>query len=335
MVPWRVAALTGVSVAVFLAARDMVGFGDPVPVSSVPYAFHWHLWGFVRLLMLFVAATVAWWGAHRQAARTLACALIGISFNNNWWFYAADDPLLWPSVVLNYLGLGFGLAYFMIFAGTYGQGDWRRIRLYITRLAPYLGGLIGLFGMLWWTSLHPLFNRVFWGGWDLVNVLVIVASFIAVRHANPSERTATTWVLVSFSIAAFGTWLHGVDRQFQGDTEWANIVDTVAQAALPVGLAYGVLRHRALDIDFLINRVVLFSSLTLSLGVLFTLAEVLTHKWVDSLKLVPEGSRIPANVVEILLSMGVVRSYKRLESKVDQIVERWRPATSGTRSETP
>jgi len=80
--------------------------------------------------------------------------------------------------------------------------------------------------------------------------------------------------------------------------------------------------------------VVLFSALTLSLGILFTLAEVLTHKWVESLQLVPKGSRIPENVVEILLSMGVVRSYKRLESKVDQIVERWREASSNARSET-
>src|ERR1700730_16823858 len=101
---WRLFAIVMVAVAVVFAIRDTVGYSDTNPITALPYGFHDRLWGVARILMLSVAATVAWWGSERSQGRIMAAALIGLALNNNWWFYSLDNPLLWPSVALNYLG---------------------------------------------------------------------------------------------------------------------------------------------------------------------------------------------------------------------------------------
>jgi hypothetical protein len=337
-VAWRAFSVLAISIAVLFAIRDALGFSSVSAVSSLPYAFHDHLWGGVRLLMLFVAGTVAWWGAQRGQARILASALIGLSLNNNWWFYSLDDRLLWPSVALNYLGIGFGLSQLLRFAATYGDGDWMNVRRLSNRIAPYIGAFVAIFGTLWWVSALVVespqvsFNHLFWAGWDAVNILVIVSSVIAALKASASDRTRILWVVGSFLIAALGTACHGIDRALQGDTTWANDLDSAAQAAMALGLGYAVLWQRALDIDFVLSRIAVLSLLGGLIAIILAVAQGLTENYVKSLKIGYPG--LVANALELGMTSAVVASYKNIEQFADNLIARWRgsrepPADAG------
>ena len=324
---WRAFAFLAASVAILFAVRDAFGFTDAYAVTDAHYELHDHVWGFVRLLMIAVGATVAWRGVEQPQGRILAGGLIGLSLNNNWWFYAADDPLLWPSGILNYLGVAFGLTQLIRFAASYGTGDWRAVRSTAGRVAPYLGGAIALSGLMWWFSAvvfaspQPVLNTLFWLGWDAANVLIIAASVVAMLTSAPADRSTVVWILGSFSVAALGTAIHSIDRLLEGDTLWANDLDTIAQIALPIGLGYAVLRHHALGVDFVVTRAALFGLLTLVVGACFSVAEGQFSGWVASIHLVRHGSQLPAHVVELGLSIGTAASYKALGGLVDRAMD--------------
>lgn len=119
------------------------------------------------------------------------------------------------------------------------------------------------------------------------------------------------WVAASFSIAAAGTAIHGFDRAIQGDTEWANYLDAVAQLALPLGLGYSVLRLRLLDRDFALTGSVVYGSLTL----LLSFAEVILER--IARLLVPDQAHVAAAAAEFGLSLAVVVSFKSFEKWTD------------------
>jgi hypothetical protein len=327
---WRSSALVVAAIAILFAVRDMFGYKDANPITSASYDLNDHLWGFVRLLMVAVGAMVAWRGTERPQARMLAGALIGLSLNNNWWFYARNDPLLWPSGILNYLGIAFGLTQFIRFAASYGAGDWRAVRKVVKGIAPFLGIAIAVFGLIWWygavvsESPQPLFNMLFWVGWDAANVLIVCTSLVAVFRAAPDDRRNVSWMLGSFSVAALGTAVHGLDRLLQGDTPWANYLDTAAQIALPVGLGYALLRRRALDVDFVVSRAALFGLVTMIVGACFSLAEGEFSSFITSLHLGQTGSQFSAKIAELGVSLVVAVSYKSLDKLVDRVLERFR-----------
>jgi len=319
----RAVAAVTIAVAVALAVRDLVGYHDTFPATSVSYSGYDHLNGFVRLLELALAATLWLKCGDRAAARTLAGALTGLSLNNNWWFYGYDNPLLWVSVTINYLGIGYGVMQFMRFAATYTPNDRRGIRAAIRAFAPFVGSWVALFGTLWWISAlidrrpYHTFNHLFWAGWDVANVFVIVASLVGLASAaNGEERRRMAWVAASFSIAAAGTAIHGFDRAVQGDTDWANWVDAIAQLALPIGLGFPILRMRLLDRDFALSGGLVFGSLTLFLSCGEVILERVTRL------LIPERAHVTAAAAEFGLSLAVVIWFKPFEKWTDSAVER-------------
>jgi hypothetical protein len=325
---WRFFATLAAAVAIFFAVRDALGLADADAVTFVPVTFEDRLWGAVRLLMLAVAAAVAQWGTDRRRALLLAGALIGIALNNNWWwYYSPHDWLFWPSVALNYLGLACGLALFLRFAATYSEADWHGVRRRIAAWAPLIALPVAVFGTAWWVGMfvfgyvQPLFNVLFWYAWDIVNLLVVVTSAIGIARAPAAERRTMAWVAGSFIVGAAGTLLHGLTRSSVGEAGWAYAVDSLAQAAMALGLAYAMIRHRAFGFKFIVGRALFFTVLAGTLSVLFALI----HVFADELVRLGVAAAVPAAVpersAELALSIGVALGVKRLESVLDRLTE--------------
>jgi hypothetical protein len=333
----RALSLLAVSIAVLFAVRDMLGrdptgFPSASAVVGLHYAFYDHLWGAVRLLVLSVAATLVWWAPQRSQARILAGALIGLSLNNNYWFYAADNPLLWPSVALNYLGIAFGLMQLLRFAASYGEGEWMHIRGISKAIAPYVGVYMAILGTLWWTTVlvwqSPNFtlNDRFWYSWDAINVLVITMSLIVVANAKAEDRTRTLWVAASFFIGALGTAIHGATRAVEGDTAWVNTLDSLAQAAMALGLWYAVLWQRAFDLNFVVNRLVAFTIVSVFLSVLIESATALSESVSGSATFGYRG--VLGTGFTLGSTMVVVASFRIIENYTDKCLGRLRGRSS-------
>ncbi len=324
---YRALAVIGTAIAVFFAVRDALGLHDPFAVTSLLPQFHDRAWGCIRILMLSVAAMVAWTGSARAPARYLAAALIGLSLNDNWWFYASDDVLIWPSVALNYLGIGFGEFALMRFAASYGSGDWACVRATVARLAPVVGALIGLFGTLWWRSelvaQNPVaaYNVLFWIFWIAASFCVVAAALVAFLRAPASERYWLGWVCASVSTSAVGIAVHGIVRLIFGESVWVNNLDNLAQAALPIGLGYAILRGKVLELEFAVSRVTLFGLLASISGVLFSTAEELSTKFADALHLTKGTSSSYAGAADFAVSLAIVLSYRSLEQITDSAID--------------
>ena len=313
--PWGVVVAAAIAASIVLAMRDLHGYSSNEPVLWRPYAFYDKLLAFDRLLMLAIAGAVAWKRYDRREARILTIALIGLSLNNNWWFGDRNDAWTWVSAAVNYAGIALGLTEFLRFAALYGEGDWRGVRAMIARAAPFIGAWILFFGTAWWLTVlidplssheYWLLNVAFWLGWDAVNILAIVAALIGVFTVSATERTTMEWVAASFGIAALGTAIHGFDRLVQGDTAWANTIDAVTLAALPLGLGFVIRRHRLLDIQFLVTRGALYSLIGVALYSGFAALHVLA------------SDRLGA--VTFAVSFAVVLSIRGLETGLDRLL---------------
>ena len=325
--PWGIVVAAAIAASIVLAMRDLHGYSSDEPVHWLPYVFHDKLRALVRLLMLAIAGAVAWKRYDRREARILTTALVGLSLNNNWWFGDVRDSWTWVSAALNYVGIAVGLTEFLRFAAIYGDADWHGVRAMIARVAPYIGAWILFFGTAWWLSelidpgsLRPysLINVAFWLGWDAVNILAIVAALIGVYAVSAAERTRMQWVAASFGIAAFGTAIHGFDRLVQGDTAWANAIDAVTLAALPIGLGYVIRRHRLLDIQFLVTRGALYSLLGVLLYYGFSALEVFAHERLGEVPLVRNLLQPPIGAFSV--SFALVLGMRGLESRFDRLL---------------
>ncbi len=323
---WRAIVLLGIGISAFLAVHDFLGYKDANPVVDIPTSPYHPFFAVIRILMVAIAATIALTRYDRRDARTLCAALLGLSLNNYWWWYSQTDILFWPVVVLNYVGIALGVSNFVRFASTYGPGDWRGLRKVISWTPPFFFAAMSVSGSLFIvlsltsSSDSPILNQLFWLLWDAANVLIMVASFTAWKQALPSESTSMAIVAVTFAIFTSGTALHGIDRIFQSDTLWANNVDACAQAALPIGLGYVILRHRFLDIRFVINQAIIYALLgSLIVGV-FNLAGKLVNNFIASLNLSAISGAQTRQLTEASASLAVAAALPKLQQWASHLV---------------
>ncbi|MBV8281544.1 MAG: hypothetical protein JO347_05700 [Candidatus Eremiobacteraeota bacterium] len=328
---YQTAALLVTSFSLMLAIRDMLGVHDAEAVASLQPVFHDRLWGAVRVAMLFVGAVVAWWGTEKRPARLLAAALIGLSLNNNWWFLAPQNALLWPSVAMNYIGLGFGLASLLQFVTSLDDPTAIRLRRYTAWLSPLLGTLVAVFGTLWWTSVlvldspRPIFDQLFWLCWDVVNFLLVAISLALCIYSSPEFKARFGLIAASIAVAAAGTAVHGAFRPWLGDTVALNNIDTIAQIALPLGLGYSVLCRNAFGLNFYVRKALLFAIFGTILSFVFAIIEDLFKGWVQSVTATFSG--VP--IVELAVSTAAVMGFKAIEDKTDKFINHFKPEASG------
>jgi hypothetical protein len=116
-------------------------------------------------------------------------------------------------------------------------------------------------------SLHyALFGVVlcFFGG--------IAATVVRYRRAHAHERAQLRWVALGGAVFLGTYMLAFLVRNVLGVPDHsaaADILDPLGQmmfAALPIGIGYAILRHRLYDIDVVINRALVYTTLTLALG---------------------------------------------------------------------
>ncbi len=112
------------------------------------------------------------------------------------------------------------------------------------------------------------------------------------RHASPEQRQQVKWGLVGLAgmVLAFLLWgtIEPVTSPFPGGTPrltWyllGILLTVISVSLLPVTLAYSILRRRLWDIDLIINRAVVYGSLTVTIAVIYLGTVVLLQRIVLS-----------------------------------------------------
>jgi hypothetical protein len=125
--------------------------------------------------------------------------------------------------------------------------------------------------------LPPLYS------WALMGMIVLGAIYAQIHRyhhvSTPTQRQQTKWVLFGFLLWLVLTGILGVPYSIEmslpagSPLPWWSLVSSagwwVALTIVPLSLSIGVLRYRLYDIDIIINRTLVYGSLTATLVALY------------------------------------------------------------------
>jgi hypothetical protein len=106
----------------------------------------------------------------------------------------------------------------------------------------------------------------------ILYVAIAFAVFMRLRRAVGVERQQLKWFAYAVAIFAIGTTLNVINFAIDAPSwlQWAaNAIFTAAGTTIPISIGIAILRYRLYDIDILINRTLVYGSLTVTLVVLY------------------------------------------------------------------
>lgn len=145
--------------------------------------------------------------------------------------------------------------------------------------------------------------------------LITIAFIIAGRTAAPADRKRVNWVAYSVAVGFSGSIVVVIQFAFGRQiAPWENYLG-LTLIAIPVGLGYAIVRHRVVDIGFVVNRAVVFGTLSAIVVAAFMVLE-----WALS-NAAMKISHITSTSLEIALALGLGFSMRTLHSRVDHFVD--------------
>jgi hypothetical protein len=169
-----------------------------------------------------------------------------------------------------------------------------------------------------------------WGTFDVSSSVFYAAiapafAIIAYTEASGEERRRIAWVLAGFvvSAVAYAGFNIGDSNLVTANDWWApglTLVSQGLQTALPLALAYAVLRHRVLDIGFVLNRTAVYAVMTTLVVAVVGLIDWLATRLLSEQRL---ALAIEA-VVTISFGFALNWIHGRMESLLDRAVFRQR-----------
>ena len=150
--------------------------------------------------------------------------------------------------------------------------------------------------------------------------IIVSAISLVVRYRSASgvERQQLKWfaLAAAFLAAMIIPDLLGVDRLL-GDALW-NLLFVLAFAALYVGVGIAILRHRLYDIDVIINRTLVYGSLTVTLALLYLGGVTATQTIFRTLTGQQEQPQLAIVVSTLLIAALFNPLRQRIQSFIDR-----------------
>lgn len=291
-----------------------------VPGTSAPLILYIPL--VIRLAFLAVAALLAWRRPGYPAARALVAFMLCYALLLGLQNTVLASPYL--SVVLLQEGstilLLIGTAAIATFAAEFPSGDAplpRRLAR-ITQLLIALAVLTTIAGSALLTSESAIELSQAVVSWlFLISALLVVAILVvAYLQGAPSERQRRRWV---FLLLGMGLVAVVIDVGVESTIGYSAIVDNSALlfiGAIPFGLAYVILRHRVIDVGFVINRALVYAIVSAIIVGIFVIVETLMSKYVE------QHSRAGSIAVQLTVALILGFSIRFIHARVDRAVDR-------------
>jgi hypothetical protein len=118
--------------------------------------------------------------------------------------------------------------------------------------------------------------------------IILVALVVEYRKARGILRHRIAPVLLTFALATFFGLVWTVVNNLSTDpllVVGASILSLGFDVAFPVSVAYGVVRYRVMDIDFVVSRTVVYTLLTATIVSTFALIHFLVGKWLENVRI--------------------------------------------------
>jgi hypothetical protein len=218
-------------------------------------------------------------------------------------------PVLWLALLFS---VGFGVVFGALFPGE------------VDELSPGVGGDVpGVVNPLGVEALR-LLDRVpqvdiILAVVLLVSVLCSVASLVVrFRRSDGEERQQMKWLTYA-AAANFATLL--LVMSLPADSAWYPAVNTLSNlvlAGLPVAVGIAVLRYRLYDIDRIINRTLVYGSLTVMLALIYFGGVAATQAIYRALT----GQEQQPQLAVVVSTLAIAALFSPLRRRIQSFIDR-------------
>jgi hypothetical protein len=157
-------------------------------------------------------------------------------------------------------------------------------------------------------------------------VLCAVALSERFRRAATVERLQIRWFAFSVAVLVIAVFVDMAGRLIPGLRQASDVLALVAVTGIPTATGIAILRYRLYEIDVIINRTVVYASLTAILAGLYTAAVALFQR--AFVALTGEGSDIAIVLTLFVLATVFTPVKNRLQASADKYIEPVAPSST-------
>ncbi len=288
-----------------------------------PVSLSWNIGlTLVRLAFLLVAALLAWRRPDDRASRALVVFLFtlgfGIALNNN----AFESPSL-SFIVLQLLSTSailysFGAA--AQFAALFPSGQAPRTSRIMSNWT--VGVCLFGIGVFIFASLVQIDTvRLFAVSSVVYATFVIALGLLGATlieryvHSPLSERRRRFLIFVILAAGLLGPAVDILVALFGGFNHAVDAYASLTLIVIPVGLAYVILRHRVIDVGFVLNRAAVYGVVSIFIVGVFVVVETLLAKYVES------TSHLTSTAVQLAVALALGFSIRAIHGRADRFVD--------------
>jgi hypothetical protein len=284
----------------------------------------------VALAYQLIAAFIFWQKPGDPAARFASFALLGMSLSLNpiaTSLYWVNRSWYLPVQAIRFSGVVLGIGLMYVFpTGRFVPG-WARITLLFSALTASLVFLSGWQPPSVFAEIDQPADYLMVATMLIWLVVGAYAQIYRYQRVSTSlERQQTKWVVLGFvllGLILFATLIpHAIFpalRTFPEDARFTLVeipLNLLAFLAIPVSMAFSILRYRLWDIDLFIRRTLVYGVLTVTLGLLYFMSVLILQQLFDSLT----GEKSPLAIV--LSTLAIVVLSSRLRRRIQETIDR-------------
>lgn len=165
-------------------------------------------------------------------------------------------------------------------------------------------------GYVDWTQPYPV------SSWFTL-VLLIIAGWAFVAGLTASEGTTRRRLLIVAAATTIGQFsatyaLFGTPGMYTGTVEYVSDISLLVMA---LGLVYAIVVERLFDIGFVVNRAVVFASVSAAVVPLFIVVEWGAGKFAERI------GHVESTTIEMVLALAIGLSLRPIHRGVDRVVD--------------
>ncbi len=277
-----------------------------------------------KLFLIVLAGVLLWRGTDRASLILGAwCASVGVGLPDAWWGAlpaegrvagGALTALLWTCSPF--------ILYLTVEAVASGVSRWvkyvSRACMAILILPSVLINVVGATAQAF-KGCSPIAVQPWIAGAAFAASQLVIIAFFVLSYVGTTglAKQRVRWVFWAFMLSRMGVLLNLLNRLLVhpihlSGFEWITVL------IFPLGCAYAILRHRLFDVNFVLNRTLVFTVLTTFIVGVFILTEDLLGKFAAS-----RGVGIAVDVsVALLLGFSFNALHKYVETSIERALFR-------------
>jgi hypothetical protein len=310
------------------------------------HVFDWWLGNALVVIDATVGAIVASRRPENAVGWLLCLSGVAVgtsSFASQYAIYAllarpgslpAGEALAWIASWVLPIMIGLQVSYLLLFpTGRLPGRRWRplawlvvafvSVGVALSAFSPgaYLGSLGPIRNPLGVEGLTGAYKALLYAGAPLLFGAAVLSLFVRLRRAEGVERQQLKWF--AYAAAMFASGIVLIVIPLAVDTpSWyvraATAVFTAAGTAIPIAIGIAILRYRLYDIDLLINRTLVYGSLTVMLALVYFGGVAATQAIFRTLTGQEQQPQLAVVVSTLVIAALFMPLRRRIQSFIDR-----------------